>query len=100
MIIDSTRIPPYIAGSTLKALCYLYVAVEATPTEIAKHIGTCTATITGLIDRVDADGLVVRVRDASDRRSYGVQLTPKGRDLVESLRPVETTATHDQPEAR
>lgn len=41
--------------------------------------------ITNRIDRLEARGLVERIRDTADRRSVRVQLTPRGRDLLDEL---------------
>jgi DNA-binding MarR family transcriptional regulator len=40
-----------------------------------------------LIDRLTRKGLVVRHRDAEDRRRYILSLTPKGEELLTQLRP-------------
>jgi len=40
------------------------------------------STITGLIDRLEKKGYVVRNRDQVDRRMISVQLTPKGKSLT------------------
>ena len=40
------------------------------------------------IDRLEADGIVTRTRDASDRRTTRLQLTPAGRARVEAIRVV------------
>lgn len=41
--------------------------------------------ITNRIDRLEARGLVERVRDTEDRRSVLIRLTPQGRDLMDEL---------------
>lgn len=41
--------------------------------------------ITNRIDRLEARGLVERIRDTEDRRSVLIQLTQGGRDLVDGL---------------
>lgn len=41
--------------------------------------------VTGLADRLQAVGLVERVRSESDRRSVKLRLTDKARDLMSSL---------------
>jgi DNA-binding MarR family transcriptional regulator len=40
------------------------------------------STITGVIDRLEHKGYVVRDRDLDDRRVVKVKLTPAGKDLV------------------
>lgn len=52
------------------------------PNELATRCGVTRATITGLIDGLQRDGIAHRVADENDRRSYQVQLTDKGRELA------------------
>ena len=42
--------------------------------EIAAHTGLATASVTSLIDRLEAKGFARRVRDAQDRRRVFVEL--------------------------
>jgi DNA-binding MarR family transcriptional regulator len=42
-------------------------------------------TMTGIVDRLEANGLVVRRRDSDDRRVINLYLTDRGRLLMESL---------------
>src|SRR5262245_6374368 len=59
-----------------------------TPTELATELGTDTAGMTRLLDRVEGMGLVERTRHPADRRSVTVELTDAGRALVPLLGPV------------
>jgi DNA-binding MarR family transcriptional regulator len=59
-----------------------------TPAELADAAGVTRATMTGLIDTLERDGLAKRVRDAKDRRMMSVNLTPKGRKLLEAVMPI------------
>jgi DNA-binding MarR family transcriptional regulator len=45
--------------------------------EIAAHTGLATASVTSLIDRLEAKGFARRVRDAQDRRRVFVELWPE-----------------------
>jgi DNA-binding MarR family transcriptional regulator len=47
--------------------------------EVSKRMMVTNAAITGLTDRLVADGHVERVDDASDRRTFRIRLTPEGR---------------------
>ncbi|MGH3240252.1 MAG: MarR family winged helix-turn-helix transcriptional regulator [Spirillospora sp.] len=51
--------------------------------------------ITNRIDRLEAKGLVERVRDAGDRRSVRIRLTPRGLEVVD-----EVVGLHAANEAR
>ena len=47
-------------------------------TELGRCAGLEPSTMTGLIDRMERDGLVFRADDPHDRRAQKVNLTPKG----------------------
>jgi len=53
--------------------------------ELADYLGLDRSTVTGLVDRAQARGLVERVRDGSDRRVTVVGLTAKARELQATL---------------
>jgi DNA-binding MarR family transcriptional regulator len=63
-----------------------------TPAALAEAAGVTRATMTGLIDTLERDGLAKRVRDANDRRMMSVNLTPKGRKLLEKILPLHFRA--------
>ena len=46
--------------------------------DLAARLSCVRSNITQLVDRLEADGLVRRVDDASDRRSVRAELTPLG----------------------
>jgi DNA-binding MarR family transcriptional regulator len=47
-------------------------------TELSRLLMVSNGNVTGIIDRLAADKLVLRQAPANDRRSYIVRLTPKG----------------------
>ncbi len=51
--------------------------------DLGRRCGLETSSMTGLIDRMERDGLVERHDDASDRRVQRINLTGKGRDLMQ-----------------
>ncbi|MFE6307571.1 MarR family winged helix-turn-helix transcriptional regulator [Nocardiopsis sp. NPDC057823] len=57
--------------------CYtlLRVAGTMTPGEIASSLCLSTGSVTGVIDRMEAHGLVERTRHPEDRRKVAVRLT-------------------------
>ena len=57
------------------------------PAELADAAGVSRATMTGLIDTLERDGLVTRAPDTVDRRMMLVRLTEKGRTLLEDILP-------------
>jgi DNA-binding MarR family transcriptional regulator len=57
------------------------------PSELADRCIVTRATITGLIDGLEKDGLVERRTDSSDRRSIKIWMTSKGKELMEKILP-------------
>lgn len=53
--------------------------------EIRDRLLTRMPDVTRLLDRMEEAGLVTRERDTTDRRLVSTQLTPRGRELVDSL---------------
>jgi DNA-binding MarR family transcriptional regulator len=60
---------------------------DATPATLADEAGVARATMTGLIDTLEKDRLVVREPDAKDRRTIRVRLTAQGEALLKGILP-------------
>jgi DNA-binding MarR family transcriptional regulator len=76
---------------TVLMLLYDKVAGEPlpqTPADLAEKAGVTRATITGLVDTLERDGMVSREHDSGDRRMMLVNLTAKGRAAIEDILPV------------
>jgi MarR family transcriptional regulator, 2-MHQ and catechol-resistance regulon repressor len=56
-------------------------------TEIANSQGVSKANMTGIIDRMEREGLVRRVADPSDRRVTLIEMTDKAKILMQTLTP-------------
>lgn len=59
----------------------------STPSALADKAGVSRATMTGLIDSLERDGLVQRIFDAEDRRRVSVRLTPAGQARLDEVMP-------------
>ena len=59
-------------------------------TELAKVMDVGKVTLGGLIDRLEASGLVKRQADPSDRRAKRVVMTPKGTKLLADIQSIAT----------
>lgn len=73
-------------GLTAKQQAML-VAIKELPKPVTiKELADCfdrdSASITFIIDRMEKDGLVVRIRDLKDRRSLRICITPKGKIML------------------
>ena len=55
---------------------------EATVTEIHRTFGHKRSTLTSVLDRLEAKGLIERVVNTADRRSFIIKLTPNGRVIA------------------
>src|SRR5688572_16272982 len=54
-----------------------------TPTELRDSVLITSGAMTACLDRLEANGLIVRVADPHDRRSSAAQLTSEGRKLID-----------------
>jgi DNA-binding MarR family transcriptional regulator len=59
-------------------------------TELAKVMDVGKVTLGGLIDRLEAGGLVKRQPDPTDRRAKRVVMTPKGTKLLSDIQSIAT----------
>jgi DNA-binding MarR family transcriptional regulator len=57
------------------------------PADLADQAGVTRATMTGLVDTLERDGLVVRQPAPDDRRMQLVELTPRGIEFISSMLP-------------
>jgi DNA-binding MarR family transcriptional regulator len=56
-----------------------------TMTEVSRFLMVSNGNVTGLVDRLVAEGLVMRTANAQDRRAIFVRLTRKGLRLFETM---------------
>jgi len=53
--------------------------------ELGERLGLSASTVSGLLDRLEAKGVVERTRDESDRRKVLITLTPEARKMAKRL---------------
>ena len=70
-----------ITPSQYSVLSCLWGRSHATPKQLAEILGIETATVSGLLDRLQKNGLIDRIVNSEDRREVQVIATQKGRDL-------------------
>jgi len=56
-----------------------------TQNELSRRLLVDKSNVTGLIDRLEALGLIRRNQVANDRRSYHISLTDAGREMIDTL---------------
>jgi DNA-binding MarR family transcriptional regulator len=59
--------------------------------ELASEEGISAPSLSGHVDRLEAAGLLRRVRSSDDRRRVGLELTPEGRTLLRRVRARRTS---------
>ena len=77
-----------LSGGKFTILMQLYTAKQdIPPSEFAERANVTRATITGLLDGLEREGLVQRKPHPSDRRMLVVHLTDRGRELMQNILP-------------
>ena len=69
----------------VKTLIHVNKNDGPTSGQIANGLGVTLSTITGIVDRLEEQGLVFRQEDRHDRRITRVLPTARGRELVDGL---------------
>ncbi|HOK06585.1 MAG TPA: MarR family transcriptional regulator [Syntrophales bacterium] len=59
-----------------------------TMSDLSQYLGVDNSTLTGLVDRLERAGLVVRRPSPSDRRALIVEITPAGREEAQRAKGV------------
>jgi DNA-binding MarR family transcriptional regulator len=77
-----------LTGPQLAVVKLLEQIGDLSLSELSERIRAQNSTVTGIIDRMEREGLVTRERSREDRRVVYIKLTPKGRKLAEEI-PVE-----------
>lgn len=77
-----------LTGPQLTVLKLLEQFGDLSLSGLSERIRAQNSTVTGIIDRMEREDLVVRERSKEDRRVVYIRLTPKGRELARGI-PVE-----------
>ncbi len=77
-----------LTGPQLTVVKILESIDDLSLSELSERIRAQNSTVTGIIDRMEREGLVVRERSTEDRRVVKIRLTPKGADIAAAI-PVE-----------
>ncbi len=70
---------------SIRALLIIESGYAHTPHEVADVLKVSRTTVTGMLDRLEADHLITRAIDPEDRRRFVLAITPAGRDLVRQI---------------
>lgn len=77
-----------LTGPQLTVVKLLEQIGDLSLSELSEKIRAQNSTVTGIIDRMEREGLVTRERSKEDRRVVYIKLTAKGRELAREI-PVE-----------
>lgn len=69
----------------LICLRQVYLTADITPGELSRILHLSRASLTGILDRLEAKRLIRRKRCTQDRRQVGILLTPEGSFLAASF---------------
>jgi DNA-binding MarR family transcriptional regulator len=85
-----------LTGPQLIILREIAQSNEITASDISRAISLSQATVTGVLDRLEKRGYVVRQRSERDRRRTLVKITPDGDHLLASAPPLMQESFTDQ----
>ena len=68
---------------------------NTTQSDLGKRLVVTRASVTSVLDKLEAKGLVARMDVPENRRIYHVVLTDKGRALVEKVEPLYREKIHE-----
>lgn len=74
-----------ITPPQFSALIWLYKDGDMTIGELSQKMYIACSTITDLIDRMEKNNLVTRIRDDRDRRVVRIQMLEYGRDIIQKV---------------
>jgi DNA-binding MarR family transcriptional regulator len=74
-----------LTGPQLTVIKMLDTQGDLSLSSLSERIRAQNSTVTGIIDRMEREGLVVRARSQSDRRRVLIALTDKGRQLASQI---------------
>ena len=77
-----------LTGPQLTVVKMLEALGDLSLSRLSEKIRAQNSTVTGIVDRMEREGLVTRARSAVDRRVVHIKLTPKGARLAREV-PVE-----------
>jgi DNA-binding MarR family transcriptional regulator len=76
-----------IGRFSLLMILHRYSESELTPSDLAQRAAVTRATVTGLLDGLEEDGLVERQAHSTDRRRVALKLTEAGKAFIAKLIP-------------
>jgi len=86
--VDRALEPAGLTSAQWVPLLKLHMGEASTVAELARECKLDTGAMTRLLDRLEAKGLIARVRSCEDRRVVNLELTPEGLEAAKGIPPV------------
>src|SRR5690349_24503566 len=83
--VDEALEPQGLTSAQWVPLLKLHMGRASTVAELARECQLDGGAMTRLLDRLEAKGLVARVRSSEDRRVVNLELTPEGREAARHI---------------
>ena len=83
--VDGALEPRGLTSAQWVPLFKLHMGQASTVAELARECELDTGAMTRLLDRLEAKGLVTRVRSSEDRRVVNLELTAEGREAARHI---------------
>jgi DNA-binding MarR family transcriptional regulator len=74
-----------VTATQLNVLKLLEAVGDLSLSELSRQMAATNSTITGIVDRMVASGLVAREQSTEDRRVWRIRLTPDGRGVAKKV---------------
>lgn len=95
VVIDETFKPLNVTRSQAWLLAYLSLNDGSTQSALAEQMNLGKVAVGGLVDRLEASGMIERRAHPNDRRVNKIFLTDTGRKVVRDIRKLTLTANGD-----
>jgi len=86
--IDREMAPLELTAMQWRPMAMLAMGKADTPAELARQAGVDTGAMTRTLDRLEAKGLLRRLRSQEDRRVVKLELTDTGKATAQGIAPV------------
>jgi DNA-binding MarR family transcriptional regulator len=83
--VDQALEPSDLTSAQWVPLLKLHMGEASTVAELGRACQLDAGAMTRLLDRLEAKGLVARVRSSQDRRVVNLELTPEGREAAKEI---------------
>ena|SRR5690349_6522601 len=84
-----------VTATQLNVLKLLDQIGDLSMSTISSRLGAKNSTVTGIVDRMEAEGLVERVRSSDDRRVWQIRMSDRGKKVARAVSITPWEILHD-----